>query len=146
MTDVVSVGTGVLSGGVLAWLGNVVIQSFRSRDRRYEIGREADLKLEAHRDGLTFQLLETARIELASLRTEVQRLRPMESHLVHFEESLRYIDLLLFPGETPLEEIRRDARAFLVRVRRMQEATGTIRNEVQRLDSTTEMARRGEQE
>lgn len=146
VADVVTLGAVAAIGGVATWLGSVLVQSLRSRDRRYEIGREADLKLEEHRDGLTFQLLEAARVELTSLRNEVSRLRPMEAHLIQFEEALHHIELMLFPGDTSRADVERHARAFLNRVRRVQTATGTMLNEAQRLDSTVEMVSRTQPE
>src|SRR5690606_16832963 len=96
--------------------------------------RKADLDLEIHRDGLTFELLEAARKELASLRVEVERSRVSESHIRHFDEAIQHIEMLLLAensGERMTAE--REARAFLNRMRRMQEARGIIANEMQRL-------------
>jgi hypothetical protein len=118
------------------WLVNAMVQWMRSRDSRHSVDRSTDVKLEEHRDSLTFQLLEAARVEVAELRVEVQRLRPLEHHLLHFDEALRHLEeLLMADGEAELGIAKRNARAFLNRVKRMREATGTLRNELQRLQS-----------
>jgi nucleoside-diphosphate-sugar epimerase len=126
--------------GVGGWMGNAIVQWMRSRDSRHSTDRTTDAKLEEHRDSLTFQLLEAARVEVAELRVEVHRLRPMEHHLIHFDEALRHLEELLVAntGE-PLAVAKRNAQAFLNRVRRMREATGTLRNELQRLQSQIDL-------
>lgn len=118
------------------WIIAALVQFMRSRDTRHVADRTADAKLEEQRDALTFQLLEAARTELAELKAEVQRLRPMESHLFHFDEALKHLEALL-SATTEAERRRagRFAQAFLNRMRRYQEATGTLRNEAQRIDS-----------
>lgn len=122
----------IVASGIGGWFGNALLQWFRSREERHNANRQADVKLEEHRDGLTFQLLEAARVELAELRNEVHRLRPMEAHLLHFEEALRHLeDLLAAETAEEKEMARRNARAFLNRVQRLREAAGTLRNEVQ---------------
>jgi hypothetical protein len=62
-------------------------------------------RLEVHRDELTFQLLQNARLEMASarievedLRDEVRKLRSMENHFFYFQQSLDHLEALLFPG------------------------------------------------
>lgn len=114
----------------------------RAKERAED--RAADLKLEEHRDGLTFQLLEAARAELTVLRTEIQRLRPTENHLQLFETALEHIEALLNADAESRIGIERSARAFLKRMRRMQEARGTITNEVQRVESGIHVAERHE--
>lgn len=97
-------------------------------------------RLEIHRDELTFELLQNARKEMASarvevddLRDEVRKLRAMEQHFYHFQQSLDHLEALLF-ADTPEARgtAERNARAFLTRMRRLNEAKGTLANEAQR--------------
>jgi hypothetical protein len=132
-----------LGAGAGGWWSSVVTQWFKARSSRYAADRSTDVKLEEHRDGLTFQLLEAARVEVAELRVEVHRLRPMEHHLLHFDEALRHLEELLFAdSDEALANAKRNARAFLNRIKRMREATGVLNNEVQRLTSAVEMLHR----
>lgn len=134
------------TGGILGLLA-LAIGLYVDR-RRLQVAakandRKADLDLEVHRDGLTFQLLETARAELAILRVEVERLRPNEEHLHHFEMALQHIEaLLLAESEAERMAAERGAKAFLNRMRRMQEARGTILNEAQRQESEVALSER----
>jgi hypothetical protein len=114
--------------------------------RRLQIdSQSADLKIEEHRDGLTFDLLNAARAEVAALRTEVERLRPLDKHLQDFETALEHIEALMSPmNPSERRATERSARAFLTRIRRLQEARGAITNEVQRLDSGLHVAEREE--
>lgn len=141
MSGIEEVAPWAVLTAVGGWFGNAVAQWLRSRDSRHSVDRNADAKLEEHRDALTFQLLEAARIELTTLRTELQRLRPMESHILHFEQALNYIEALIF-GDGDRKAVERNARAFLKRMRRLQEATGTLANEAQRIDSAVELTER----
>lgn len=127
------------SGGLLAlcirlYLGN--------RKLKIEAGR-ADFDIEKHRDKLTFELLQAARSEISALRLEVERLQPNGQHLRHFEAALDHLEALLSAGtEEERAVAERQARAFLNRMRRLREASGVLRNEVQRLDSTIAIQRR----
>ena len=106
--------------------------------------RKADLDLEIHRDGLTFELLEAARHEIASLRIDLERSRINEDHIHHFDDALRHIEeLLLAENAGERKSAERSARAFLNRMRRMQEARGTLSNEIQRITSEQNIEDRG---
>jgi hypothetical protein len=143
MADVAQTILLAIGAGAGGWGGSVINQWFKTRSSRYSTDRSTDVKLEEHRDGLTFQLLEAARVEVAELRVEVHRLRPMEHHLLHFDEALRHLEELLFAdGDEALAIAKRNARAFLNRVKRMREATGVLNNEVQRMSSAVEMLHR----
>lgn len=132
MVDIVTVGGLMASTGVLGWLGNVVLQSMKSREARDLANSEAGLKREMHQDALTFQLLEAARMELAGLREEVHRLRPMELHLVHFEEALLHIEMMLFTPADKRDEVERNARAFLNRMKRARDMAETAAHEARK--------------
>lgn len=117
----------------------------RADTKKKETADHTD-RLEIHRDELTFQLLQNARLEMASarievedLRDEVRKLRSMENHFFHFQQSLDHLEALLFPGsEEERAQAERNARAFLNRMRRLNEAKGTIANEAQRAVSEVE--------
>lgn len=144
MADIGAVLALMGASGVAGWLGNVVLEMVKGRGARVAADREADLKLEQHRDGLTFQLLEAARTEVAALQTQVSQLRPLEGHLIHFSEALMHIErMLIVPHDSEnRSQIEREARAFLNRMRRSQEVDGHIRNEAQRLESAVKVAER----
>ena len=101
-------------------------------------------RLEIHRDELTFELLQSARNEMAAarvevddLRDEVRKLRAMERHFYHFQQSLDHLEALLFSNTTEARSTaERNARAFLTRMRRLNEAKGTLANEAQRADAS----------
>ncbi len=135
----------VAISGVGGWFGNAVLQWMRSRDTRHANTLSNEAKLEEHRDALTFDLLRAARTELAELRNEVNRLKPLEAHLIHFDEALQHMEaLLLADDDKALKTAKRNAKAFLNRIQRLQEATGTLRNEVQRLTSKINVIERDE--
>jgi ABC-type Zn uptake system ZnuABC Zn-binding protein ZnuA len=64
----------------------------------------------------------------------------MENHFYHFQQSLDHLEALLFSA-TPEEKANaeRNARAFLQRMRRLNEAKGTIANEAQRAASSVHL-------
>lgn len=126
-----------------AWFG----QGWRYRERtKKEKDEQAD-RLEIHKDELTFQLLQSARTEMnatknemETLRDEVRTLRALEQHFYHFEQSLDHLQAVLHAkDDDEVKTARRNATAFLNRMRRLAEAKGTIANEVQRAESTVGM-------
>lgn len=139
LADIVKIGIpSVLSAG-LAWGAQIVMYRRASQQREED---KAD-RLEIHRDELTFELLENARAEMALVRSEIstvreenQALRKMEIHVYHFQQSLDHLEALLTAAE-PEERTtaERNARAFLNRMQRMNDAKGTIANEIQRQSS-----------
>lgn len=104
---------------------------------------ETDAQLEIHRDELTFELLtnaraemQAARIEVDDLRDEVRKLRSLENHFYHFEQSLEHLEALLAADNPEARALaERNARAFLNRMRRLQDAKGALANETQRMAS-----------
>lgn len=131
-----------VSWGAQAWLFRIK----RADAQALTTAENAD-RLEVHRDELTFQLLQNARLEMASarievedLRDEVRKLRSMENHFFYFQQSLDHLEALLFAGTSEdRAAAERNARAFLNRMRRLNEAKGTIANEVQRAASEVEI-------
>lgn len=109
------------------------------RDKVKKEKTEQGDRLEVHRDGLTFELLQNARQEMANarvevedLRDEVRKLRAMEQHFYHFQQSLDHLEALLF-ADTPEARVtaERNARAFLTRMHQLNQAKDTIANEAQ---------------
>jgi hypothetical protein len=138
-SDLAPIVAGIASAAV-AWCAQAWIYRRKRADDRTAAQHEADDRLIIHRDELTFQLLQNARLEMASarievedLRDEVRKLRSMENHFYHFQQSLDHLEALLF-SNTPEEKTtaERNARAFLTRMRRLNDAKGTLTNEAQR--------------
>lgn len=103
-------GTTIFAHAVSGWWNG------RREDRRAQ--RDTDVKLEEHRDSLTFDLLTAAREEMASLRAEAADLRPLMVHAAHLEEALDHLHALLHAeGELERKAAERRAKAFLKRMR-----------------------------
>lgn len=129
--------------GVVTAVGGWIGAMWTYRDKLRERNREKDDNLEIHRDGLTLQLIRAGREELAlarveadDLREEVRKLRGMEAHFFHFQQSLDHLEALL-TAETDHDRgiAERNATAFLKRMKRLQDAKGTVANEAQRIVS-----------
>lgn len=129
----------VVITAVVAWVASWYTQKEKAK-------RDKDAtsdRLEVHRDDLTLQIIRTgreelsfARIEVEDLRDEVRKLRSMETHFYHFQQSLDHLEALL-SAETvdARNHAERNARAFLTRMKRLNVAKGTIANEAQRVAS-----------
>jgi hypothetical protein len=127
--------------GLIALLSRHYLTRDKQRNEAKASERKNDLDVEVHRDSLTIQLLETARSEVAALRVEVERLRPNEAHIRHFEMALNHLERMLLAENDPeRKRAERGARAFVNRMRRLAEARGVIANEVQLLESRTSIA------
>lgn len=100
---------------------------YQAKERKEAIDRGD--QLEIHRDGLTLNLLQSARDEMNQareeadhLREEVRSLRAMEDHFYRFQQALDHLEALLFPDSPEARVIaERNARAFLVRMRKLKE-------------------------
>lgn len=145
--EILGVAPWVIIAAVVSWL--VSMWTYRETVKK-EVSKHAD-RLEIHRDELTFQLLQSAkhemsaaRVEVEDLREEVKKLRAMENHFFHFQQSLDHLEALLF-ADTPEARTaaERAARAFLTRMRRLNEAKGTLANEAQRVVSEFSILNRG---
>ncbi len=135
-SEVLGVGAWVALTSVVTWFA----AAWNYRTKTQKDHEEQGDRLEVHRDQLTFDLLKNARFEMSQahvevedLRGEVRKLRSMEQHFYHFEQSLDHLEALLL-AETPEATAlaTRNGRAFLNRMRRLQDAKGTIANEAQR--------------
>ena len=137
----------VILTAVGSWTTQHLLYRHKRADEKRDQQAKNDASLEIHRDELTFELLQNARMEMASarvevedLREEVRKLRSMENHFYYFQQSLDHLEALLFPeSDEARAAAERNARAFLTRMRRLNEAKGTIANEVQRAASTVEL-------
>lgn len=138
MIAVVDLST-VIPFTVVASVVTWVAQAYVYRDKRkIQVAEQSD-KLEIHRDEFTLELLKNARSEITMVRGEINELREerstllkIEQHVYYFQESLDHLERLLF-ADTPedLQQARRNAGAFLRRMKRLQEAKGTMLNEMQ---------------
>jgi len=128
---------GALAAGKL-WVANRKLTlDARSKEQ------EGDLKIEEQKDQLTQELLKSALSQVAQLTLEVERLRPNTEHLYNAKQAFEYLEMILFP-DSPEEKLsaERRARVFLARMKRVEEAQGTIRNEVQRQQSGSHLIER----
>ncbi len=138
-SEIFGVAPWVIIVALVAWIGAI----FSYRDKRREKQTDDSNTLVIHRDELTLAIIRTGREELSAakvevdeLREEMKKLRPLEVHFYHFQQSLDHLEALLVAGtQEEREAAERNARAFVNRMRRLQEAKGTVANEVQRVVS-----------
>lgn len=142
-SEFLGVAPWVIITAIVAWFGSMFAYRAKAKKDAVDLGD----RLEIHRDDLTLQIIRTgreelqfARIEVEDLRSEVKKLRAMENHFYHFQQSLDHLEALI-TAATDEERVtaERAARAFLVRMRRLQAAKGTIANETQRASSEIEL-------
>lgn len=137
--NLLGVAPWVIVTAIVSWFGSLYANRTRARKDALD---HAD-RLEVHRDDLTLQIIRTgreelafARVEVEDLRDEVRKLRSMENHFYHFQQSLDHLEALLTAATSEERSIaERNARGFLNRMRRLNNAKGTITNEVQRAAS-----------
>jgi hypothetical protein len=141
----------VVITAIVTWFGNMWV--YRSKRADDLVARQTDHseRMDIHRDELALQLLanarqemSSARVEVEDLREEIRKLRAMETHFFHFQQSLEHLEALLFADSVDARaNAERNARAFLTRMRRLNEAKGTIANEAQRVASEVQYLDRG---
>lgn len=139
VTEIMGAAPWVIVTGLISWVGAAKVY----RDKKKKELQENTDRLEIHRDDLMFELLQNARAEVVvategmkALRKEVHSLRALEQHFFHFQQSLDHLEAILTAETLDLRRAaERNARAFLNRMRRLQEATGTIHNEMQTIIS-----------
>lgn len=139
MSDFLDVAPWAIVTAIVTWIGQAFI--YRKDCRKMELDHKANI--ESSRDDLAIELLSSARAEVVSarsemetLRDEMKALRSMERHFYHFQQALEHLSAVLFAkDEAEKATAERNARAFLTRMTRLQEAKGTIANEVQRMDA-----------
>lgn len=144
VSDFLDVGPWVVVSAVVTWVGQAFIH--RREVRRIEL--EYAGKVNESRDDLAIELLANARneiiaarSEMTGLREEINSLRAMEQHFYHFQQALEHLTAVLC-AETPeaRANAERLAKAFLARMRRLQEAKGTIAQEAQVMSATLSAA------
>lgn len=143
-SEILGVAPWVIIAAAVSWFSSM----YANRDKKRDDATDHSTKLVVHRDELTLQIIRTgreeisaARLEVDDLRDEVRKLRAMETHFYHFQQSLDHLEALL-TANTPAEhaDAERNARAFVNRMRRLQSAKGTVANEVQRAQSETSVS------
>ena len=107
--------------------------------------------VEIHRDDLVIKLLAAAREEVAEGRAEVEEvrqknkaLRAIEQHFYHFEQALEHLEAVLSSSDDPDARAvaEKNATAFLLRMRRLQQAKGNIQQEIQVVESANRIERK----
>lgn len=144
MNDFFGVAPWVLITAVVTWVGQAFV--YRKDVRKMELDHSATV--DQSRDELALELLSSARnevvqarSEMSALREEVNSLRAMEQHFYHFQQAIEHLSAVLFASdEHDKANAERNAKAFLSRMKRLQEAKGTIANEAQRLDAGLKVA------
>lgn len=141
--DVVTPTPWAVITAIVSWFGAMYVY----RDKKKGAKIEQNDRLEIHRDELTLSIVQlgreeiaAARLEVDDLRSEVRKLRALEVHFYHFQQSLDHLEALL-TATTEQEHVdaERNARAFLNRMRRLADAKGTVANEAQRAASEVEL-------
>jgi hypothetical protein len=146
MSDFLGVAPWMAITAIATWIGQAFI--YRKDVRKMELDHSATV--DASRAELALELLGSARnevvqarSEMESLREEVKSLRAMETHFYHFQQAIEHLSAVLFAADdADRANAERNAKAFLARMKRLQEAKGTIANEAQRLDSSLKQAER----
>lgn len=122
----------VIITSILTLVGNALAGWMRNRVEMREIDKNVDVRIEEHRDNLTFQLLKAAKDEVAAARAEVAMFRPLARHLAHFEEAIDHIERLVASvEERELALARTAALNFLQRMRgegNLQQTSVSARN------------------
>lgn len=129
----------VVVTAAVTWVGQALI--YRKEWRKMELDHAATV--DTSRDDLAIELLSSARNEVLAarsemdgLRDEIRSLRALEQHFYHFQQSLEHLEAILHAPDAAARELaERNAKAFLGRMRRLQEAKGTIADELQRMDA-----------
>lgn len=118
MTSLIEAAALVLGGGGTTVFAQAIGGWWNGRAADHRSQRDTEVKLEEHRDSLTFDLLKAAREEMAALRSEASSLRPLMLHAAHLEEALDHLYALLHAdGSTERLAAERRAKAFLRRMR-----------------------------
>ncbi len=144
----IAAGTAVLTWAGQAWKNRIDARRLRVEERNAQF--EHDVQIETHRDELLIQLISNARSEVTMARTEMEdlrdqlkQLRAMEQHFYHFQQSIEHLSAIINADNAgERADAERSAKAFLKRMERLQEAKGTIANEVQRAGGVVRKAER----
>ena len=143
--DIVAVAPWAVACATGAWAVYLHFHGVR-KDERNEAA-----SVEIHRDDLVIKLLAAAREEVAEGRAEVEEvrqenktLRAIEQHFYHFEQALEHLEAILSADDPDARAVaEKNARAFLLRMRRLQQAKGNIQQEIQIVESASRLERKG---
>lgn len=142
--EILGVAPWVIITALVTWLTNTWLH----RDKRFQEKINSHVQVEISRDDLTLEILRTAReevnsakLDIGDMRDEIRKLRLMEQHFYHFHQSLEHLEALLF-SETSKDLMiaKRNAKAFLTRMRKLNQVKNTIANEVQRAASQVDLS------
>lgn len=146
MNEFLGVAPWVLITALATWIGQAFI--YRKDIRKMELDHTE--KVDVHRDELALELLSSARnevvqarSEMEGLREEIKSLRAMEQHFYHFQQAIEHLSAVLFAqDENDRANAEYNAKAFLARMKRLQDGKGSIANEAQRLAAERKAAER----
>jgi len=130
MNEFLGVAPWVAVTALVTWVGQAFI--YRMDIRKMKLDHAE--KIDAQRNGLALELLNSARNEVAQarsemigLREEVKSLRAMETHFCHFQQAIDHLSAILFAtNENDRVNVERDAKAFLERIKHLQVTKGTV--------------------
>jgi hypothetical protein len=124
MVDILGAAPWVVVSTAAAWFG----QAYRHRHVSKKEKLDHADRLEIHRDELTIDLVKQARSEMEAahaevkeLREEVRALRTLEQHFYYFQQSLDHLEALLSARGEARKVAERNARAFLTRMRSLDQ-------------------------
>jgi hypothetical protein len=141
--DIVTILVAAVGGGGMTHATTGAVAWFKSRGDRTDHREELKARVDEHRDKLTLDLLVACRAELAAARLEAAELHVLQGRLAHFEEALDHIESLMgAKGTDDRRAAERRARQFLTRMRRVADAYGAARNEMQIEESRDELKKR----
>lgn len=143
---ILGVGIGAIGTGALTWIWRLYVH----RDARREREETKAVEVEKHRDDLTLQLLSAAKDEVAQARQEAKdererrnALQAIEEHFYHFEQALNHLEAVLTATDADTRAVaEKNAKAFLIRMRRLQQAKGNIQQEIQVVESANRIERK----
>lgn len=140
------------AGAVATFLATWGWQAYVHRDARQERREAKAAEVDVQRDQLAIELLaaarderKEAREELEDVRRENRALQSLEQHFYHFEQALDHLEAILTAEDESARALaERNAKAFLLRMRRLQQAKGNIQQEVQVIESANRLEERGQ--
>lgn len=120
MMDLTTITPTVILTAIVTLAGNWLVGWARNRVDLHKINSDVEIRIEEHRDNLTFQLLKAAKDEVAAARAEVALFRPLARHLADFEEAIDHIERLVAATDDREVKAARDgAMKFLGRLKGM---------------------------